>query len=248
MTVATDLPAPLLSDASDDLIAARKAIAELLSVLKVNTVISVDDQYAVTIQRETVIRRLKHCDPGALETLATSTQQLADLIENGALMPIEDAATLVDELWEDLGPEIHQALSAIANKDHTYVDTSPEDETDLASTATITTLFDESVGVELLSLANWTERAASFAAPDHGGVLVLFDRDFTKENGGETEGDRLATELAARNLEGVHCGLLTHSVTSFEQELAVARKLPDWPATSLIVLNKGRLNNPGHFA
>lgn len=247
MTVDNNFLTPSV-DTHDDLIAARNAIKELLESLGVTRVISVDDQYSVSIQKETVVRRLKGCDEGSLEALASSTQQLAELLEEGALIPIQEAVSLVDDLWDELPSTVHKALAAIGAKDQPSQGASADEETDLESTAAIKSIFDDSIEVELLSLADWRGRVDSFVAPEHGGVLVLFDRDFTKEDGSETEGDVLAADLAARKLVGVHCGLLTHSVASFEGELAVARSLPSWPATSLIVLNKGRLNHPGSFA
>lgn len=99
--------------------------------------------------------------------------------------------------------------------------------TDLAALAELRALIpDGDTEFRPITLAAWEQEKAAVLASDEP-VLVLFDRDFSREGHRTDAGEQLLTEAISVGNENVYCGMLTHSATSDQAENELVARIAE---------------------
>jgi len=212
----------------------RDYVRDLLDCLQIETVYSVDDRHApddeilVTIGRQ------------------LAPEQRAELLgregEEETYREFDIFRSHLEELLPMYGETERTALVRRAQEmagDAQFAD-------DTVSLSKLGELLAERV--EPLSKALWEERKGDILSADKP-TLVLVDRDFRSEGGGETDGDDLIREIQQQAADKpIWTGLLTHTV-SREREHETYLQLGDQgiDLQRMIVISKARVN-PDEFA
>ena len=222
--------------------ARRDAIA-LLKNVGVSRIVMVDDVYAANVSD-----LLGICDE--LGGLAAAGLPYLDAVDPND--PSEERSDFIRDIWKTLGNTQRRRLVAEARR-VSAPETAGEigDEAaegpgagDEKAASSLEGVLEELKGVEFvpLSLGEWTERRGEYLAGDAAlETLLLFDRDFSGEGGGENEGLRQIQQVQLDEVG--FCGLVTHTVSLGEeyaewQKLATDHSLdPD----KLVVIAKERL-------
>jgi hypothetical protein len=217
---------------------ARQVIGELLTLRGITRVISVDDGNRSPGEEPVDLEKVK----AALVTKVLTVENLsaseatATLVTgpDGELIDLDD---LLDRLRmdpADLEADEEKALTdaaRLATRDEATTNAlQPEAEaeaatvTDLETLNDLARLFPQEVSFTATTLDGWRHDEAE-VLKDPRPALIMFDRDFGREDGGPTEGDKLIASVLGKNLPNVYCALLTHAATSDESELQLISEI-----------------------
>lgn len=203
---------------------ARRDAVGLFKNLGVSRIVMVDDVYAARVSDVLGI-----CDElGGLATAGLPHLNALDPSD-----PDEERSDFIRDIWKTLGNVQRRRLLAEARRVGSPVaeasidgEVSADPATgDTKAASSLEGVLENLEGIEFvpLSLSEWKERRvaylASAAAPE---TLLLFDRDFSGEGGGENEGLRQIQEVPLDEVG--FCGLVTHTV-SLGQEYTEWQKL-----------------------
>lgn len=218
-------------------VAERNHVRDLLDCVDIETVYSVDDRYAPDRELVTTIGR------------GLSPEQRADLLRR----PGEEASYAefavfrihLEELWAQYGEAEQTSLVQRAQQ--------MVGATRVADDTVTLDMLGELLAdrLEKLSRAAWTARQEEILGTGKP-VLVLFDRDFSPEGGGATEGEDLIREVQQRSLDKpVWTGLLTHTVRpEDEHETYLNLGAEGIDLQRMVVISKARVTReefPAHL-
>lgn len=220
---------------------ARQDAIGLLRNVGVSRVVVVDDVYAARVSDV-----LGMCD----ELGGTATAGLPYLDAVDPNDPDEERSDFIRDIWNRLGNSQRRRLLAEARRVSSTANAEEVEAADGPTTgdakaaSSLEGVLEDLEGVEFvpLSLGEWNEQRGGYVA---GGAaletLLLFDRDFSGEGGGENEGLRQIQQVQSDEVG--FCGLLTHTV-SLGEEYAEWQKLADEEGLNpdkFVVIAKERL-------
>jgi len=217
------------STATDEQVAeARQLVKSLLSVMHVQRVISVDDDYEGAVD-ELI---------GYATTVAatSATQEFAGRFD----------LTVEPELWE---AEIRDAWAAMTELDHHLLvararkEAGERLENDQPNVGALRDLFPEEVEFETLTPAQWTQRGEGLVqSAAESPTLLLIDRNMGDR---EDEGIRLAeAAIRAGATADLFVGLLTQTVDIGQEQAVfdeILDRFPDLNAERLVLVSKEHL-------
>lgn len=233
-------PAEDAKSAAQAIAAARDQVDVILRARNITTVIYVDDGNPAAGQQtgdpELVVAAL-----GAglltIETLAASEatvhlvrdhhgdlstpEALADRLRLDAdAFTADDIAALTDAV------RLH-APSESAGTDTVADPDMDRTVTDLAALDELRRLIpDEDTRYQAITLAAWEQEKAAVLASSEP-VLVLFDRDFSREGKPDDAGEALLIEAIGSGNDNLYCGMLTHRATSDQAEADLVTKIAE---------------------
>ena len=221
----------------------RTHAKELFTNIGVSRIIVVDDQYS-TADVEDLLGICATLDP----TLAADLPHL-DKIDFRAPRAIWTDG--VREVWDKLNATERQELVAGARPADTAVPlpvTSgdvTEEISDASAASSLEDLLRELEDCEYvtLSLSEWKQRSGTLLAHENASsTVLLFDRDFSREEGGTVDGGfELIREVQAKKTG--YCGLISHTIAR-ESEYDAWLKLADkynLDRDRFVVISKARL-------
>lgn len=123
--------------------------------------------------------------------------------------------------------------------------------TDLAALAELRALIpDGDTAYHPITLTGWEQQKADVLASEEP-VLVLFDRDFSREGRPADAGEDLLIEAIRDGNENVYCGMLTHRATSDRAESELVEKIAERggrETVEIVVISKQTvINKPESF-
>lgn len=201
---------------------ARIAIEQILSILQVSRVISVDDTNLDEPSVEDVIVAACSLDEASLHD---AIPELGDSIPGDQDILKEQ----IRRLWNELDKPVRSGrakavLAALRRRDDEQTD-------DLGDASILSELIPKDKFL-LLSPEQWNAQHDQLLEEEHKWrTLFLFDQDLSND-GGDAGGIKIISSLLARDgTENLICGLLTHTVKPEEQlrsweELSKAYSIP----------------------
>jgi hypothetical protein len=223
----------------------------LLTALGITRVISVDDAWAQTVGKDAaetldaVAGSVLVDEAARSEIIRLLVAMHSDRTEGVDLDSSDAVADFIRQQWDALGEDFHQQAAQVAAVE--VVDVQPADgEAEVALGPRLLDLFGEDV-IAFMGLTEWRAEFANVSASETG-TLVLFDRDFTEEEGGtESTGEELATALIAAGNPQIRVAMLTHLVKSEDEELRSTRDFEQTHAIEaglFVAVGKYRLRSP----
>lgn len=191
-------------EATDKAEAARSAIKQLFELVGIQKVVCVDDEYADTTEVGEIIGLCSELD-------AEECMKIPELQEVPFDADEDVQAEVIRSIWEDLGSSarkrVYRDLSAVANVQN-----------DTEDAYTLKGLLSDQDLLEL-SLEEWMERRMDLIAEASSiGTLFLFDQDFSREGGSQTQGIGLVQDvLESVPAQGVMVGMLSHTFALSEE-------------------------------
>ena len=229
---------------------AQAALKQVFEVLGVRRVICVDDAHAVVPDaRDLAVAAV---ESGALNLALVEFVDLPGIepivrYNPGLLRSSAEAATALRSRWPDL-PDATRATLAQAARGLLPVlsDDDVSSRTDALSDASaeaqLASLISTSCEYIPLTLRAWRSGGRNELNPRQP-TVVLFDRSFPLEGGGDNDGDQELKALVKEKRRNVWCGLLTHTVEP-ENEVEEWRTLAvalGVPPPKFVVISKRRL-------
>lgn len=230
--------------------AARAQVDLILRARNINTVIYVDDgnpgQGQPAGDPEIVIAALQ-AGQLTIEILAASETTAHVAHTDGGDLTTADSLTSRLQLHIDefTGEDLAALTDAVRLQSTTESETNathvPEDRavtestaTDLAALAELRLLIpDHDTNYQPITLADWiAQKARVLASTDP--VLVLFDRDFSREGQSQDAGEGLLIEAIKDGNENVYCGMLTHRAVSDHAEHEMVMKIAERGGRDLV--------------
>ena len=221
----------------------RTHARELFANIGVSRIIVVDDEYSTTDVEE-LLGICTEIGP----TLATELPHL-DAVDFGA--PQEIWTDRVRAVWETLDVTARQALVVRARATNAAEPTlttggdEPEEIDDATAASSLESLLDELEDCEYttLSFGEWNQRSGDiFADENASSTVLLFDRDFSREDEGTADGGfELIREAQAT--ETGYCGLISHTIPKdgeYDAWLDLADK-HNLDRDRFVVISKARL-------
>ena len=220
---------------------ARQDAIGLLRNVGVSRVVVVDDVYAARVSDVLGI-----CD----ELGGTATAGLPHLDAVDPNDPDEERSDFIRDIWNGLSNSQRRRLLAEALRVSSTTNAEEVEAADGPTTGdakaagSLEDVLEDLEGVEFvpLSLSEWKENRGEYVAGEAAlETLLLFDRDFSGEGGGENEGLRQIQQVQSDDVG--FCGLLTHTV-SLGEEYAHWQKLADEEGLNpdkFVVIAKERL-------
>lgn len=237
-------------------IAARR-MADLIKALSIETIISIDDSYALGAEAgkpEEVTEELVS-SPGLLQIVVDALSRANDDLGFKDVDETSDSSVnnFISENWSSLDEEVRTVLLTAARTRRRDREAALEEAatvTDLSAPTRLRDIVGDSAQLIRVSLGQWrAEWSTLIAGP--GQVLVLIDRSFTNEDGGtETTGEELLRDLLQQGLQHVRAGLLTFTAANEEEEIQVTNELRSKHsahADKIIAIGKFRLTDPVEF-
>ncbi len=239
----------------EQLAAAR--MAAVIKAMAIETVISVDDSYALgdeTGAPAEVTEELVS-SPDLLQLVVTSLRKAdPELKFNDVDEESESAVNdFVTENWADLGMDVRTELLTGARtrrKDREANLDDVDTAADLGAPQKLADILGDSANFVQVSLAQWRADWATLVAGP-GKVLVLIDRSFANEDGGtDTTGEDLLQDLLAQDLAHVRAGLLTFTAANEDDEIRITKELRakhTAHAEKIVAIGKFRLTDVAEF-
>ena len=224
---------------------ARRDAIGLLKNVGVSRIVIVDDVYAANVSDVLGI-----CDE--LGGSATARLPYLDAVDPND--PDEERSDFIRDVWKTLGNSQRRRLLAEARRVSSPANAGEVDggaadgptTGDARAATSLEGVLEELEGVEFvpLSLSEWEEQRGEYVAGEAAlETLLLFDRDFSGEGGGENEGLRLIQQVQSGEVG--FCGLVTHTVLLGE-ECAEWQKLASSHSLNpgkFVVISKERLRD-----
>ena len=191
----------------------RRDTKTLLDTVGVSRVVIVDDEYANTVEE-----LLGICS----ELTAAESAQLPHLHRIHFDAPRELWMAEVREVWQKLDNVERRHVKTEARKSDSVSTAASEDGViferqaadDYKAASSLEEILDGLAGLEFveLSLSEWRERRADLLEDTRAAnTLLLFDRDFSREEAGsENEGFQQIREVQSASVG--YCGLISHTV------------------------------------
>ncbi len=219
---------------NDALKKARQTIKNLFSLLGIERVVCVDDQYDNT----PTLERFKHLYNELSQEELQSITELQSIPSND----IDLLDTYLDNFWENL-----------PNKDRIFSKMQSKSRTNDTQYASILKNLLQSHNLKELSLSQWREKQPQLLVDSKDTkTLFLFDQDFSKEGGSNTEGLKLIEDILSSAGTGtVLCGLLSHTYKPEEEQDRLETYTKDHSENKdrFVFISKQRLSNdPVEFA
>lgn len=234
------------SDGPEDVSPTKRLTRQLLDALGITRVINVDDDHAQgQIQsKESVIGALR---AGTLDTVLVARFILPDEKDGSAdALDLDEAITLVEERWEELGDDNRVELSFAASRaaDEGPLERQPEAVvSNNAALLALPDLLGDDIELVRMGLVEWRATGQQLLV-DVRPTLLLFDRSFENEGQSATAGDDLVRGVLGRDdRDHVYVGLLTHTASDEGREDEIAREISAGvtPPRPVIVVAKRRL-------
>lgn len=236
---------------------AAERMAALLSALSIETVISVDDSHALgsaeggaaEITEEVV------SSPDLLTVVLESLSGVDLALGFEYIDPESESAVndFLTEHWGAFSRETQTELLTAARTRRSDREAKVDDAdaaTDLAAPKRLEDIVGESATFVQVSLAEWRSNWSTLVQGP-GQVLVLIDRSFANEDGGnETTGEELLHSLLQQGLDHVRAGLLTFTAANEDDEIRITRELREKHranADKIVAIGKFRLTDPAEF-
>lgn len=232
---------------------AKQAIQELLQTLNITTVVNIDDVYAQSTGISEVIGivyEVKTTNLDSLKKIFVSLDINWDASEKDVWI------RQLREGWENLRVDQQQEVYTELAKltDTQWIK-------DLSVSKRLEKAFPRKINLLPLSPSQWLKEKDKLLkqTSEHERMLCLFDQDLSSEEGFGSEGPRSGIGLLRELLESgtsehVICGVLTHKISSIENEMPRWRTLAaeeNLPLSKFLPLAKVRLSdeeNPLVFA
>ena len=187
-----------------------KRVATMLSVVGIERIVCVDDLYAVDHSR-VIGLSASMSGPERRSLLAVAGAEGAEEMEADDLEDAEVWRSRVVAFWDGLDPMaklgFYGQVAEVAGVE--------EEQADATASGALARVF-QSVDLITLGLGEWkASKAHLLEEARDTRTLFLFDRNFSAEGGGETEGEGLAQEVIKGSEDEFECwvGLLTHTVS-----------------------------------
>lgn len=236
---------------------AAARMAELLKAMSIDTVISVDDSYALGEDAGT---------PDEVTEEVVSSPELRGVVVDVLTRIHENLgfARVDQENESAVNDFISENWSSFEHGDRTEMLTAARtrkkdresnlDEADVVNDLEAPQKLQGVIGSAAkfirVSLAKWRAESTTLLAGS-GQVLVLIDRSFANEPGGDgTTGETLLEQLLVQDLGNVRAGLLTFTAADEDQELALTKDLRarfSAQADKVVAIGKFRLTNVEEF-
>lgn len=209
---------------------ASQQVGSLLVALDVKKVISVDDAWTIREEGESAfITELVVVSEPLLAEIVRQLELLED--DEFALVDTMDPSAVNDYLtreWTHFTAEVRKSLHRAAQ---VFAEDVAEEVSiemalvEIGSQAKLKALVGSSAEFLGVGLAEWRKMAAGVSKSEEG-TLVLFDRDFSNEPGGqEDSGETMLRDLLQSASPNVRAGMLTRTVLTETEELDTTRKL-----------------------
>jgi hypothetical protein len=209
-------------------------IRELLDCVDIEHVYSVDDRHAPGLE---LARNLGRRLDAEQRAKLLGRDDDAEILEDFVFYE-----QLLEELWEQLGESARTEL--VRRAQEMVGDSDVADDTEALSK--LGQLLQERVVA--LSKAQWEEQQDTVLEQDKP-ILILFDRDFHAEGGGERDGEDMIRQVQERSVDRpVWTGLLTHTVGAGDEHetyLKLGDEGIDLHRT--LVISKTRVITPEQF-
>ncbi|MGW3105989.1 hypothetical protein [Streptomyces sp. NPDC001100] len=225
---------------------AKRAAQELIALANIQRVICVDDYYSVTTDDVFQVAAAIESSSLEAETLASIASSHPSLAPISDGLPSDLAAELVRSVWDSLDVDARAEISALVaqqlgNDDEG--DDEPQGE-DASALVTLRTLLADPPEFVTLTLDQW-RRESSTLLGDGKPTLLLFDRSFEREGASSSAGEAEIQRILQGNYLHWKVALLTHTVTSPDEEIAAWRALTkefSVDAAKFLVIAKGHLS------
>lgn len=246
---------PPIAEALDPFATAQLAIKEMLDILGVRRVISIDDEHlnaGVEFEAERVVAMMQAGGLGLDEMAADPILATIFVDSDGETIDVDAAVDIVrGGVPCDVARQLASMMARAEDEDATPGVLDPEDATDVSVRPLLEELFSDH-RYEAVTLAEWNEARGSANDAEDAATLVLVDRDFSHEGLAAEAGDQVVADLIRSGGGAVRACMLTHSTLTeadertLEQQVGEAQQLP---AGALAVLSKtGLRDEPVKFA
>lgn len=244
-----------IEEAVDAFAVARRAITDMLEILGIQRVISIDDEHLdddSTYDPDRVVAMLQ---AGGL-TLDSLVMDpiLASIFTDpdGEVLEVDAAVDAVRAgVTDEASRQLALMTARAADEDETPGVLDPEEATDVSIRPLLEQLFADH-NYEALTLTEWNAAGGKAAIDGSVSTLVLVDRDFSHEGLAAEAGDQVVADLIRAGGGSVRACMLTHSTNTEvderqrEQEVSQAQQLA---VGALVVLSKtGLRDEPVKFA
>jgi hypothetical protein len=231
----------------DELSKTAERVASLIAALKVEVVVSVDDQYALPAT-ETLeqVQNAIISSPEVRELIGVNLAAAQVGLDHIDPSNAQDVSDLLANEWADLGEEFHVAARQIVVGSQGQTGTSMTDAekaAELEGPARLIQLVGTSALLLRLTRKQWIDQSAGLVKQKKH-MLVFFDRNFQNENSSEDAGEQLLIDLVGQKLPHVRVALLTKNVENEEEELQRTKALVKTSkamASDVVVIGKFRL-------
>jgi len=191
---------------------AAETLEQLLSYLKIDKIISVDDIYSDGLELEDVL--------AVQGSLADAT--LINIFKGMSAEMAKDPdarISMIRRIWEKKNQEERKKLArlVITKADPSDIDRCK----DHAAVSVLEEILPSSM-LRTMTLRQWEEKRAALLEETRVGnrrVLILFDQDLSKDDGTPTSGiEIISSILAGKDNPNLTCGLITHTVDVEHQQ------------------------------
>ncbi|TFB17518.1 hypothetical protein E3V93_13235 [Microbacterium sp. 3H14] len=236
-----------ISAALDD---AQAKIAPLLEELGIELVINLDDTWSLAAEdHEAVATAVITSEDFAREAVRQLEEIDSANVEGVDQSNPSSINDRLEEIWPSLEPDARTSLSqgAKAALADAAADLGEEERNDeIAAQARLQRLFSAKVEFRGLGMNDWATIRDEILAADRP-VLLLVDKDFSKEEGGgETTGSTLLKQIVDAKNPAIFAALLTHTARDEDGELAVRQTLERTEQVEpgrILVIGKYRLKD-----
>lgn len=243
-----------IAEGPDPFDAAQRAIKEMLDILGIQRVISIDDEHLdadVEFEAERVVALIQAGGLGLDEMAADPILATIFIDSDGEIVDVDTAVDIVRAGVDgDVARQLASMMARAEDQDATPGVLDPEDATDVSVRPLLEQLFSDH-NYEAVTLAQWNAAGAS-ANDAKTATLVLVDRDFSHEGLAAEAGDQVVADLIRSGGGAVRACMLTHATITeaderlLEQQVGEAQQLS---AGALAVLSKtGLRDEPVKFA
>lgn len=235
--------------ANEALRAAAEKVRTVLTMLSVDVVVSVDDFWTLGAGSLDQIREMLVTSGAFLPEVVRELTRAGVMGKETDPASPEAVSDLLTLVWADLDLELQKDLArAAAIHADNIADGVPEGmaRIEVGAPARLQEMVSDSAKFIGIGLAQWRAMSAE-VSEDTQGTLVLFDKDFSNENGGDaTTGESLLRDLLSNPRDGLRAGMLTRTAKSEDDELSSARNLAGELSVDpgrVVVIGKFRLAN-----
>ncbi len=240
---------------NEETLQAQHAIKHILAGLNIETVVCIDDIYAVNDFENSIAIAIGWFTEALFLGKSESCNELVDQIfDQSSFFDVDD-----DEIWKRRLRGNWQNLDEerrilILDQLAKVLGSNVNIERDQVSASLLKSLIPEEVELRELTPAEWEASQADMfgKANDQKSLLCLFDHNLEAADDYSSNGGILLLEKAikARGDRPVICGLLTHTV-KVDEEISQSRQFADehnLKREDFLVLSKDRLNDSIQFA
>jgi hypothetical protein len=219
----------------------REQIDGLLTALSIERVISVDDSWAHVDGPAAAAAAAAAGGDTLLQAVRVLERVYSGLALDVDVTDPDSVSSHLYKVWDDLDPSSKEELSTLGREFNVAVD-----QDDAGALNELMNQFPSRILLERWGLERWSQNAASVGESDKG-VLVLFDKDMSNDEGGARDtGERLLRDLLSYGNQNVRAGLLSFLLSTEQEEADLTRQLEakfEVEAGSVVAIGKYRLTD-----